>query len=107
MEYSSEILYNRTSIYCTPAHRFGTDALLLARFALPRREDRAADLCSGCGVVALEWHDKGHRGPCLALEIQPEASALLARAAADQGIGHIRPVCADRGSQTPPLNFRP
>ena len=53
MEYSSEILYNRTSIYCTPAHRFGTDALLLARFAVPRRDERAADLCSGCGVVAL------------------------------------------------------
>ena len=44
MEYSTEILYNRTSIYCTPAHRFGTDALLLARFALPRRDQRAADL---------------------------------------------------------------
>ena len=101
MEYSSEILYNKTSIYCTPAHRFGTDALLLARFAVPRRDERAADLCSGCGVVALEWHDKGHRGPCLALEIQPEASALLAAAAADQNIGHIRPVCADLRSWAP------
>ena len=101
MEYSSEILYNKTSIYCTPAHRFGTDALLLARFAVPHRDERAADLCSGCGVVALEWHDKGHRGPCLALEIQPEASALLAAAGADQGIGHIRPVCADLRSWAP------
>ena len=95
MEYSTEILYNKTSIYCSRAHRFGTDALLLARFARPRRGERAADLCSGCGVVALEWHDQGHRGPCLALELQPEASALLAAAVADQGIGHIRPVCAD------------
>ena len=101
MEYSTEILYNRTSIYCTPAHRFGTDALLLARFARPGPGQRAADLCSGCGVVALEWHDKGHRGPCLALELQPEASALLARAAADQGICHIRPVCADLRTWTP------
>lgn len=101
MEHSTEILYNGTGIYCTPAHRFGTDALLLARFALPGKNQRAADLCSGCGVVALEWHDKGHRGLCLALEIQPEASALLAGAAADQGIGHIRPVCADLRTWAP------
>ena len=108
MEHSTEILYNRTGIYCTPVHRFGTDALLLARFALPGRGQRAADLCSGCGVVALEWHDKGHRGPCLALEIQPEASALLAGAAADQGIGHIRPVCADLRTWAPdPFCRRP
>ena len=95
MELSTEILYNKTHIYCTPAHRFGTDALLLARFALPGPRQRAADLCSGCGVVALEWHDKGHRGPCLALELQPQASGLLAQAVADQGLCHIRPVCAD------------
>ncbi len=104
MEYSTEILYNKTSIYCTAAHRFGTDGLLLARFAQPGPKQRAADLCSGCGVVALEWHDKGHRGPCLALELQPKASALLARAAADQGLAHIRPVCADLRSWRPDPN---
>ena len=95
MEHSTEILYNKTNVYCTPVHRFGSDALLLARFCSPRPAQKAADLCSGCGIVALEWHDRGHRGPCLALEIQPEASALLAQAAADQKITHIRPVCGD------------
>lgn len=95
MEHSTEILYNNTEIYCTPAHRFGSDALLLARFCTPRPSQRAADLCSGCGVVALEWHDRGHRGPCTAVELQPEASALLAAAVSDQGLEHIQPVCAD------------
>ncbi len=95
MEHSTEILYNRTNVYCTGAHGFGTDGLLLARFAEPRRAQRAADLCSGCGIVSLEWHDRGHRGPCLALELQPAASALLAAAVEAQGLGHIRPVCAD------------
>ena len=38
-----------------------------------------------------EWHDRGHRGPCLGLELQPEASALLAAACAEQGIEHITP----------------
>lgn len=95
MEHSTETLYNGTSVFCSPAHRFGTDALLLARFARPRPGQRAADLCSGCGIVALEWHDAGHRGPCAAVELQPAASALLAESLAAQNIGHIAPLCAD------------
>ena len=95
MEHSTEILYNRTRVYCSAVHHFGSDALLLARFSEPKRAWRAADLCSGCGIVSLEWHDRGHRGPCLGLELQPEASALLAAACTEQGIEHITPVCAD------------
>ena len=95
MEHSTEVLYNRTKVYCTPAHRFGSDALLLARFCEPKRSQTAADLCSDCGIVALEWHDRGHRGPCAALELQPEGSALLADAVTEQSIGHITPHCAD------------
>ena len=95
MEHSTEVLYNRTEVYCTPAHRFGSDALLLARFCTPKRAQKAADLCSGCGIVALEWHDRGHRGPCCALELQPEGSALLQAAVAAQSIDHITPCCTD------------
>ena len=75
MEHSTEVLYNRTMVYCSPEHRFGSDALLLARFCEPKRAQKAADLCSGCGIVALEWHDRGHRGPCMGLELQPEGSS--------------------------------
>ena len=95
MEHSTEILYNKTEVYCSAVHRFGSDALLLARFCAPRRSQKAADLCSGCGIVSLEWHDRGHRGPCAAVELQPEASALLQEAVAAQGIGHITPYLAD------------
>lgn len=56
---------------------FGTDALLLGRFAQPRRDERALDLCSGCGIVALLWHDAGHRGPCTALEFDPGGKRTL------------------------------
>ena len=95
MEHSTEILYNKTEVYCSAVHRFGSDALLLARFCEPRRSQKAADLCSGCGIVSLEWHDRGHRGPCAAVELQPEASALLQEAVAAQGIGHITPYRTD------------
>lgn len=62
MEHSTEILYNRTAVYCSAEHRFGSDALLLSRFCAPKRAEAAVDLCSGCGIVALAWHDAGHRG---------------------------------------------
>lgn len=75
-----EILDNGTRVLTAPGATFGTDALLLARFAQPRRNERALDLCSGCGIVSLVWHDAGHRGPCTALEIDPAASALCAEA---------------------------
>ena len=94
-EYSTETLTHGTQVYCSAAHRFGSDALLLARFCRPWRAQRAVDLCSGCGIVALEWHDGGHAGPCLAVEQAAEASALLAAALADQQLTHITPVCAD------------
>ena len=90
-----EILDNGTRVLTAPGATFGTDALLLARFCEPKRSQTAADLCSGCGIVALEWHDRGHRGPCAALELQPEGSALLADAVTEQDIGHITPHCAD------------
>ena len=95
MEHSTEILYNKTEVYCSTVHRFGSDALLLARFCEPRRSQKAADLCSGCGIVSLEWHDRGHRGLCAAVELQPEASALLQEAVTAQGIEHITPYLTD------------
>ena len=52
-----EILDNGTRVLTTPRAAFGTDALLLGRFAQPRRAERALDMCSGCGVISLLWHD--------------------------------------------------
>ena len=68
----AEILDNGTRVLTAPRAAFGTDALLLGRFAQPRRAERALDMCSGCGIISLLWHDAGHRGPCTALELDPE-----------------------------------
>lgn len=86
-----EILTGGTAVYTAPGAAFGSDALLLARFARPRPDDRALDLCGGCGIVALVWHDEGHRGPCTSLELDPAASALCRQA----GVAHIEAVCGD------------
>lgn len=91
----TERLDRGTLVYTAPGATFGSDALLLARFARPKPRERAVDLCSGCGIVALVWHDEGHRGPCTAVELDPEASALCAAAVTENGADHITPLCAD------------
>lgn len=92
-----EILDHGTRVLTGPGATFGTDALLLARFLQPRPGAAAADLCSGCGIVSLAWHDAGHRGRCLALEIDPDAHGLCAAGVAENGpdAAHILPVQED------------
>lgn len=92
-----EILDHGTKVLTGPEATFGTDALLLARFLQPRPGAAAADLCSGCGIVSLAWHDAGHRSRCLALEIDPAAHSLCAAGVAENGpdAAHILPVQGD------------
>ena len=40
-------------IYVSRDCRFGTDAVLLADFASPKRIDTAVDLCTGGGIIPL------------------------------------------------------
>lgn len=60
-----EHLANGTPVFITQSHRFGQDALLLAHFCRVRRAEAVCDLGTGCGVIPLRWHDRGHRGPGL------------------------------------------
>lgn len=91
----AERLVNGTTVYVDGAHRFGQDALLLSAFCKVRRAERVCDLGTGCGIIPLRWHDRGHRGPCFAVELQAGALALLEKALAEGGIEHIVPVCGD------------
>ena len=96
MAQGMELLDNGTKVFTGPGAAFGTDALLLARFAMPRRKETTLDLCSGCGIVALAWHDAGHRGPCTAVELDADASALCRRAVQETpGAEHITALCTD------------
>lgn len=90
-----ETLKNGTPVFISRAHRFGSDALLLSGFCRPKRNEAAADLGSGCGIIALRWHDLGHRGRCDAIELSAEGSMLLESSCAEGGIRHIRAITAD------------
>ena len=96
-----EVLCGGTAVYVNATHRVNTDAMLLSHFCRIRRADRACDLGSGCGIIPLRWHDAGHRGPALAVELQPDAVALLEKSLAEAGPAgecpgqHITALCAD------------
>ena len=98
-----ETLTHGTCVFLSQRHRFGTDAMLLADFCRPRRAEFAADLCGGCGIVALRWHDEGHRGTCVSVELNGEAHGLLAAALAAQpeAAAHIKAVHADLRTYAP------
>ena len=100
-----ELLANGTEVYINETHRFGSDALLLAAFCNIKRAEAACELGTGCGVIPLRWHDRGHRGPCAAVELDGDALALLRASLAQQNIAHIEPVCADLRAWRPDKLF--
>jgi len=70
------------SAFVSKAHGFSTDALLLARFAAPGRDDRACDLGSGCGILPLLWCRDGLAREIAAVEIQEAACRQMETAVA-------------------------
>ena len=76
--------------------RFGTDSVLLADFASPKKKDRAVD--PGCGTGAIALLMAGHQ-PSLrvdAVEIQPEIADMAARSVEVNGLGdRVRVLNAD------------
>lgn len=84
-------------MYVSADHRFGTDAVLLARFASPNRNHTVCDLCSGCGIIPMlfqAWENKP--AVTYALEIQDEAVKLIEKNINDNNLsGRIIPVKAD------------
>ena len=77
------------------AFRFGTDSVLLADFAAPKRTDRAADLGCGTGAIAtlMAAHCPGLRVD--AVEIQPEIADMARRSVA---LNHMEnQICVHEG----------
>ena len=67
-----EDLNGRLRLIVSPAHTFGTDALLLAAFSLPAPNAVCCDLGTGCGVIPFYWLSRGVRA-VWGVELQPDA----------------------------------
>lgn len=74
-----EPLGNGIEIFVSENHTFGTDAILLASFANPKKSDVACDLGTGCGIIPLLWCKGDAPKRITGVDIQEEA-ALLANA---------------------------
>ena len=68
------------------AFRFGTDAVLLADFAAPRRHDRVCDLGTGTGIIPLLLYARENTISADAVEIQPDMADMAARSMAKNGL---------------------
>ena len=79
-----ETLNGRLQVIVSPDHTFGTDAMLLAAFAMPKPRERACDLGAGCGIIPFYWLSRGHRSAA-AVELQPAACDMMRRSAALSG----------------------
>ncbi len=72
-------------IYVSSCHTFGTDAVLLADFAMARKRDNALDLGTGCGIIPLLWLSGEATAHATGLEIDPAAVELAEKSAEENG----------------------
>ena len=84
-------------IFVSEDHRFGTDAVLLARFASPSPKDTVCDLCTGCGIIPMLFTAlKKQPFMTYGVEIQQEAYDLFSETVDKNGLGEkIKHIKAD------------
>lgn len=77
-----------------PGFSYGHDALLLADFAHISSKDRVLDLGAGTGILSILLNGR-HGARFTAVEIQPEAAALMEESVAMNGQQDITVLCQD------------
>lgn len=74
-----EDLGEGVGVVVSKQHTFGTDAMLLAHFANPKRNDIACDFGSGCGIIPFLWVRDGKCKEITAIEIQENGCNQMLR----------------------------
>jgi tRNA1(Val) A37 N6-methylase TrmN6 len=82
-------------IYVSPHHTFGTDAVLLANFANPKKADKAVDLGTGCGIIAFLMLRDDKCQTSYGVDISAEAIDLATRTKQEFGFDKFVPVLSD------------
>ena len=82
-------------IYVSEHHTFGTDAVLLSNFAAAKKSDKAVDLGTGCGIIALLMLRDGNCQSAYGVDISSEAIDLAKRTKADFGYDKFEPILSD------------
>ena len=98
MQYQFMPITNGIEAAVSDEHRFTTDSVLLARFSSPRKNERVAEFCSGCGAISLMWFGEGETPPksVCGFEIMEEASKLFSLSIEKNNLAEtVSAVCAD------------
>ncbi|MBR3971316.1 MAG: methyltransferase [Ruminococcus sp.] len=91
-----EPLGNDIEIVVSDAFHFTTDTILLADFANHRRNDKAVDLCTGCGTIPMLWMRHNPPKQVFGVEIFSEGADMLSRSAKHNNVSdRVEAVCAD------------
>ena len=77
MNVKEQFLGNKISVFTNDIHTFGTDAVLLADFAKPRKNSKIAEFGTGCGIISLIWCRDGFGKQIDAIDIQIDACRLV------------------------------
>ncbi len=77
-----EDLGEGVGVVVSKKHTFGTDAMLLASFANPKRNYIACDFGTGCGIIPFLWLRDGKCSEISAVEIQENACNQVERSIA-------------------------
>lgn len=68
--YKTELLGSGYSVAVSSDHTFGTDAVLLADFASPNKNDIVCDMGTGCGIIPMLLCRNGQGKHITGIEIQ-------------------------------------
>lgn len=81
-----EYLKPHFGLVVSPAHTFGTDAVLLSDFASPRKNTVACDLGTGCGIIPMRWCADGLCRRADGVELQETGYNQFMRSIAANGL---------------------
>lgn len=81
-----EYLKPNFGLVVSPAHTFGTDAVLLAHFAAPKKNTLACDMGTGCGIIPMLWCRDGLCRRVDGVEIQEAGYGQFVRSIAANGL---------------------
>ena len=79
-------------------HRFTTDSVLLARFSAPKKNERVAEFCAGCGAISLLWFGEGETPPLsvTGFELMEDAHRLFSLSIEKNSLSDkVKAVCCD------------
>ena len=76
-------------------HTFGTDAVLLSRFAAAKEKDILCDLGTGCGIIALLMLCDKKLKRAYGVDISEEAISLCQMTKEELNLKEFTPICSD------------